>query len=591
MKKNIRSILTAVMACSAMVSNAQTAITLNEGVKYQTIDNFAASDCWSGEFVGRYFSTTNREKVAKWLFSTRMDANGNPTGIGLSSWRVNLGAGSAAQGNASSIDEVVKRADCFLQADGTYDWNRCPGQQYLMQKAKEYGVNDFVLFSNSAPVYFTKNGIAHCDKTTGNANLKDDCYDDFAEFLATTAKHFMDEGYNVTHISPVNEPSWDWQDNSQEGSHWTNNTISKLVKELDKSIVSRNLTSKILIPEAVSYTTLYSIFSENQINAFWNSGQSNYVGNLPSVAPIAAAHSYWTFGTNYELQNARTSAWNAAQNRNLKIWQTEWSLLDNAPSSKTGFPEGGYDAATHTDIALFMAKVIQCDLVYANVSSWSYWTALAQEQWGHKNRFYLIRVNASGDTGTESYGDLTKGGSVTDDMSLWALGNFSLFIRPGYQRIGMSGADEINGLLGSSYVSPDGKKLVMVIVNTGTDARTISLAANGRDLKGYTINKYVTDKGHRLRRELTLDPTYDGAAVSLTARSITTITLEKPEESFPKGDVNGDGNVDVIDINILVSIILGADDPSKYGNRAHVNGNETIDVTDINAVISIILGQ
>ena len=588
MEKTIKSILAAAVACSAAMGSAQTAITLNESVKYQTIDNFAASDCWSGEFVGRYFSATNREKVAKWLFSTRMDANGNPTGIGLSSWRVNLGAGSAAQGDASGIDEVVKRADCFLQADGSYDWNRCPGQQYLMQKAKEYGVNDFVLFSNSAPVYFTKNGIAHCDKSTGDANLKDDCYDDFAEFLATTAKHFMDEGYNVTHISPVNEPSWDWQDNSQEGSHWTNKTISKLVKELDNSITSRNLSSKILIPEAVSYTTLYSIFAENQINAFWNSSQSNYVGNLPSVAPIAAAHSYWTFGTNYELQNSRTSAWSAAQNRNLKIWQTEWSLLDTAPSSKTGFPEGGYDAATHTDIALFMAKVIQCDLVYANVSSWSYWTALAQEQWGHKNRFYLIRVNASGDTGTESYGDLTKGGSVTDDMSLWALGNFSLFIRPGYQRVDMTGADEINGLLGSSYVSPDGKQLVMVIVNTGTDERTITLAANGRNLNGYTINKYVTDKGHRLRRELTLDPNFTGDAVKLSARSITTITLDAPE-MFEHGDVNGDGSVDITDVNTIANILLGNDVASKYDNRADVNTDGIIDITDINALINIIL--
>ena len=92
MEKTIKSILAAAVACSAAMGSAQTAITLNESVKYQTIDNFAASDCWSGEFVGRYFSATNREKVAKWLFSTRMDANGNPTGIGLSSWRVNLGA-------------------------------------------------------------------------------------------------------------------------------------------------------------------------------------------------------------------------------------------------------------------------------------------------------------------------------------------------------------------------------------------------------------------------------------------------------------------------------------------------------------------
>ena len=589
MRNNKLKTIIAAMACIALQAQGQTAIKLNENTTYQNIDNWAASDCWTAEFVGRYFSQTNKEKVAKWLFSTRMDANGNPTGIGLSSWRVNLGAGSAAQGDNSAIEDETRRVDCFLQADGTYDWSRCPGQQYFMKAAKDYGVNDFVLFSNSAPVHYTKNGIAHCDKTTGSANLKEDCYDDFAEFLATTAKHFTDEGYNISFISPVNEPSWDWQDNSQEGSHWTNATIAKLARELNTSITSRNLNTKMLIPEAVAYTTLSGLFSENQLNAFWGSTSSNYLGNLPSLAPIVAAHSYWTFGTNYELEHARTSARDAAAKYGVKIYQTEWSLLDNAPSKNTGFPEGGYDAATRTDIALFMAKVIQCDMIYANAASWSYWTAMDREQWGQKDRFHLIRVNAYGDTGYESYGSLTTNGTVYDDMTLWALGNFSLFVRPGYKRIDMTGADEINGLLGSTYLSPDGKKLAIVIVNTGSNERSITLTADGRDLNGYKINTYITDAYHRLRRNLTLAPTYDGGNLTITARSVTTITLEMPEDPTIVGDVNNDGKVDVADINCIINVILENEPASNYDGRADVNGDSKVDVADINLVIDIIL--
>lgn len=583
-----KCIIAAVVALIANAGQAQNAtkITLNQGVKYQTIDNWAASDCWTAEWVGRYFSQSNKEKVAKWLFSTRMDANGNPTGIGLSSWRVNLGAGSATQGDDSAIEDETRRVDCFLQADGTYDWSRCPGQQYFMKAAKDYGVNDFVLFSNSAPVHYTKNGIAHCDKTTGSANLKDDCYDDFAEFLATTAKHFTDEGYNITHISPVNEPSWDWQDNSQEGSHWTNATIAKLARELNTSITSRNLNTKMLIPEAVAYTTLSGLFSENQLNAFWSQSSSNYLGDLPSLAPIVAAHSYWTFGTNYELEHARTTACDAAAKYGVKIYQTEWSLLDNAPSKNTGFPEGGYDAATRTDIALFMAKVIQCDMIYANAASWSYWTAMDREQWGQKDRFHLIRINANGDTGYESYGSLAANGTVYDDMTLWALGNFSLFVRPGYQRIGMTGADEINGLLGSTYLSPDGKKMAIVIVNTGTSERTITLNAEGIDLNGYTINTYITDMYHRLRRDLTLAPTYQGGNLTITARSVTTITLEMPEAPELKGDVNSDGVVDIADVNAVINIILKLDNNNP---KSDVNGDGLVDIADVNTLINIIL--
>ena len=55
------------------------------------------------------------------------------------------------------------------------------------------------------------------------------------------------------------------------------------------------------------------------------------------------------------------------------------------------------------------------------------------------------------------------------------------------------------------------------------------------------------------------------------------------------GDVNGDGSVDVIDVNCIINIILGNDDASKYGGLADVNGDGNIDIIDVNAVINIIL--
>ncbi len=56
------------------------------------------------------------------------------------------------------------------------------------------------------------------------------------------------------------------------------------------------------------------------------------------------------------------------------------------------------------------------------------------------------------------------------------------------------------------------------------------------------------------------------------------------------GDVNGDGVVDVADINVLLNIILGNDSASNYGGRADVNGDGNIDVSDVNSVINIMLG-
>ncbi|MCQ2289063.1 MAG: dockerin type I repeat-containing protein, partial [Muribaculaceae bacterium] len=56
------------------------------------------------------------------------------------------------------------------------------------------------------------------------------------------------------------------------------------------------------------------------------------------------------------------------------------------------------------------------------------------------------------------------------------------------------------------------------------------------------------------------------------------------------GDVNGDGVVDITDVNILLNIVLGKDSASKYPG-ADVNGDGTVDITDVNTVLNIVLGK
>ena len=58
-----------------------------------------------------------------------------------------------------------------------------------------------------------------------------------------------------------------------------------------------------------------------------------------------------------------------------------------------------------------------------------------------------------------------------------------------------------------------------------------------------------------------------------------------------KGDVDGNGEVDITDANILINIMLGKDSASKYGGRADVTGDGVVDVSDVNAIINIILNN
>lgn len=56
------------------------------------------------------------------------------------------------------------------------------------------------------------------------------------------------------------------------------------------------------------------------------------------------------------------------------------------------------------------------------------------------------------------------------------------------------------------------------------------------------------------------------------------------------GDVNGDGEVGVSDINLVIDIILGGNVSDDIRRRADVNNDGEINVSDINVIIDIILG-
>ena len=62
-----------------------------------------------------------------------------------------------------------------------------------------------------------------------------------------------------------------------------------------------------------------------------------------------------------------------------------------------------------------------------------------------------------------------------------------------------------------------------------------------------------------------------------------------PAPVYKKGDVNGDGLVDVIDVNCIINVILGDKEASEYEGRADLNEDGLVDVIDINAVVSLII--
>ena len=63
-----------------------------------------------------------------------------------------------------------------------------------------------------------------------------------------------------------------------------------------------------------------------------------------------------------------------------------------------------------------------------------------------------------------------------------------------------------------------------------------------------------------------------------------------PEE-FAKGDVNGDGEVNIADVNVAIKIILGDTPAADVMRRADVNDDTEINIADVNAIIKLILNN
>ncbi len=514
----MRWILTGLMCAVAFGTMAQVRVDILPEKQYQTMAGFGASDCWTMQYVGKYWAEAEKEKAARLLFSTEMDAGGSPRGIGLSIWRFNLGAGTIEQGDSGKIKDITRRAESFLNERGEFDFSKQAGQQWFLDKARKYGCHQFVAFSNSPPVCYTRNGKGFAPKD-GNANLREDSYDDFAGYMVTVLDYFKQKkGIDFKYISPVNEPQWPWNGTYQEGSPWQTAEIKKLAVELDKALQRKKSNTKIILPEAGHWSDTYRAKerASNMMYELFDTRSANYVGDLKTVARLIAGHSYWTDSSNAYLTDVRRRVKAEADKYGLKVHQTEWSLLSKMPLED--MPDS-FGKATYTDIALFMAKVMYADLVIGGASEWSFWTAMDAEQWGFKNRYNLLRMHTTGG----DYAPATNGGTVSDVKTLWVLGNYSRFVRPGYKRIETTPAGDLSGLMCVSFLSPDGRQIVSVLTNNSLKPTSVQVGLSPRYQKRVRDMKcYLTDKEHNLSKtDVAL-----GKLIELPAKSVTTVVYQ-----------------------------------------------------------------
>lgn len=472
------------------------AISLNVNSTFQTVHNFGASDAWSTQFVGKHWPEDKRNKIADLLFSMDVDEAQSPLGIGLSAWRFNIGGGSTEQGSNSNINDEWRRAECFIDENEAYDWNKQAGQQWFLKAAKERGVNDFIGFVNSPPVVYTKNKKAW--SVDGfSANLAENNYEKYADFLSKVVTGVSEQtGVTFDYISPLNEPQWDWKCCSQEGSPWNNNEISSVIKSIDNSFTENNISTKIEITDAGQIDYLYGSVGNpnrsNQISNFYDPASVNYIADLPTVAPKIAGHSYWTTWDLDWLLSSRQALDKKINevNPDLEYWMTEYTVMDNNEEITGNGRDLGMDPA------LYIARVIHSDLVVANASAWQWWLAISP--YDYKDGLVYIDHNKFD-------------GNVYESKMLWALGHYSRFIRPGMIRIEtnrfnpQSTAQSLSGLMESAYISESGHEIVVVFVNQLAVDQHIKFTDLPGEFKSLSTYQTTASENDNLRYVDTVD--------------------------------------------------------------------------------------
>ena len=94
-------------------------------------------------------------------------------------------------------------------------------------------------------------------------------------------------------------------------------------------------------------------------------------------------------------------------------------------------------------------------------------------------------------------------GEFRDSKLLWALGNYSLFVRPGMYRIDVPNQNEmdaVNDVMLTAYKDVKNKKLIVVAVNCGKSAQQYKFDLSKGTVKNNEFTPYTTSETSNLKR-------------------------------------------------------------------------------------------
>ncbi|MBP3656535.1 MAG: hypothetical protein J6K32_07565 [Clostridia bacterium] len=419
------------VAGGALVKDASaSAITVNPhtGSDARPFEGWGTSLCWWANRLG--YSDPLAQQSADLFFS--------PNGLGLNIMRYNIGGGDdPTHTHITRTDSAVPGWlvwDAQQQAF-VYDYTADHRQlNVLMRAAKAAGSDAIVeVFSNSPPYFMTVSGCSSGSDNAVDNNLREECYDDFAQYLVHVTDYIQHElGVEVTSLSPMNEPDTDyWHANSwkQEGCHLDPGAVqSGVIKAAARALAQSRSTNVIL---AASDETS----PEKQLAEY-----NAYTPEAREALGRINTHSYIEYGREELRQLAIDEGFN--------LWMSEVDGGDVAGEN-----------AGEMGAALWLGRKIIADLNTLSPTAWVLWQVVDNH------------ISAEGFAGNKDSGMVDVNGgfwglAVADHdretiiltQKYYGMGQFSRYIRPGSTLI-HCGDEAI-----AAY-HPGTRELVIVAVN------------------------------------------------------------------------------------------------------------------------------
>jgi len=457
-------------------SMAMEQVVVDPAAQYQTMEGWGTSLCWWATIVGGW-EAHKREAVADLLFHPEK-------GLGLNVVRYNIGGGDAPGHKHHRPGGAVPGYK--PTRDGPYDWATDANQRWMLQAALARGATLTEAFANSPPWWMTVSGCTSGAKNPKQGNLRADCHDAFAAYLADVAAHFRDAwGVTFRTIEPFNEPMADWwkAGKSQEGCRIELKDQVAVVKALHKALEARGLTTQI---------SAMDCHSVGRVPWEWRA----YDAEARALVAQLNTHGY----SGGDTAVARC----LASRDGKRLWMSEFDMGSN----RKGGP--GHDHE-HMAPALDLAAAIVRDLRDLQPAAWVFWQAVENEQFCIWWKFNYGLLHANFTQGTEAW-HVTK--------KYHAMAQFTRFVRPGFQMVGIGASDAV------AFVHWRTGRLVIVAFHRGEGPRERHYDLSAFGAVGKAVAVHRTADGENRKRLPDLAATDEGFTATEAAHSITTYVLD-----------------------------------------------------------------